>query len=340
MTEQLANNAITTLNGGITSTATSLIVNSAALFPTSPQFRILVDSELMLVTGVSGTTFTVSRGVESTTQTSHNSGANVALVLTVGAIQQFRADTVKVGTFANRPAAGNAGRIYYPTNSNMIFVDNGASWTPIGPYVPLNPVPAANTFTIYNTAGNATIVDDNGGLFITGLSLSTGGQDGTIFGQANPGGTGTAYTLIVGFNTIPGESNGVAGSYNFSCAGVGIYNVANNQFRSMISYGDSTGAFRLQLRGATGFRAATTNTFDVGGYPWINGPMLWMRIVDDGTTNRTWSVSSDGRHFTKLATEARTTGFTSQPDRIGIYISTESVADVHMNILSYSLTSP
>lgn len=81
-TEKYSNSAQTTLNGTITSGATTLVVTSATLFPTSPRFRILIDSEILLVTAVSGTTFTVTRGVESTTAAAHTTGATVTHVLT------------------------------------------------------------------------------------------------------------------------------------------------------------------------------------------------------------------------------------------------------------------
>src|SRR5579871_6318228 len=83
-TEQFANFAQTTLNGSITAGATSLVVNSVTNFPTVPQFRIAIDQEIFLVTGLSGTTFTVIPGYENTTQANHSNGAAVAQVLTAG----------------------------------------------------------------------------------------------------------------------------------------------------------------------------------------------------------------------------------------------------------------
>lgn len=89
-TELFANSASTTLsgNGGsITAGATSLSVASSAAFPAASssartQFRALIDSEVVLVTNVSGTTWTVVRNVDGTTAASHNDGATVAAVIT------------------------------------------------------------------------------------------------------------------------------------------------------------------------------------------------------------------------------------------------------------------
>jgi hypothetical protein len=88
--EQYANLAATTLsgNGGsITSGATSMIVASASAFPTVGQFRVIVESEIMIVTAVSGTTFTITRGAESTSAASHNDGVAVTHVCTAGVMK-------------------------------------------------------------------------------------------------------------------------------------------------------------------------------------------------------------------------------------------------------------
>lgn len=67
-----------TLNGAITSTATTLVLSSAV--PATAQamgFNVGIDSELMTVTSVASdnVTCTVTRGVEGTTPASHSNGA-------------------------------------------------------------------------------------------------------------------------------------------------------------------------------------------------------------------------------------------------------------------------
>lgn len=88
MAENIANNFQTTLSSGIDDVTTSIGVASATGAP-SENFRIIIDSEIMLVTAVSGTTWTVTRGVESTTAATHSNGANVAHVLTAGGLNQY-----------------------------------------------------------------------------------------------------------------------------------------------------------------------------------------------------------------------------------------------------------
>lgn len=59
----------------------AITVVSATPFPAAP-FHIVVDQELMTVTAVAGTTFTVTRGVEGTTAAAHAAGATVTNTVT------------------------------------------------------------------------------------------------------------------------------------------------------------------------------------------------------------------------------------------------------------------
>lgn len=91
MAENFANVYQTTLAADLTASATTLTVASAAGAP-APQFRLLIDSELVLVTATAGVTYTVTRGVEGTVAANHTASAAVAHVVTAGALAQLRAD--------------------------------------------------------------------------------------------------------------------------------------------------------------------------------------------------------------------------------------------------------
>ncbi len=93
MSEQFANSAATTLTAGIDASQTTLVVASAVRFPTTGTFRIIIGTELLTVTGVSGSTFTVTRGAESTVAAAHSLGASVTCILTAAALLQLKADS-------------------------------------------------------------------------------------------------------------------------------------------------------------------------------------------------------------------------------------------------------
>lgn len=85
--ENFANNYQTTLNGAITNSATTLIVTSATGIP-SINFRILIDNEYLLVTGISGTTLTVTRGVEGSSAAAHSNSATITHIVTALSLVQ------------------------------------------------------------------------------------------------------------------------------------------------------------------------------------------------------------------------------------------------------------
>lgn len=101
MAEQLKDFlAATTLNGGITSGALSLVVSDPTNFPASGTFDIRIDNEIISVSAVSGATFTVTRGqgTPATTAAAHSSGAAVRLVITKRALEQAISDGAGVGS--------------------------------------------------------------------------------------------------------------------------------------------------------------------------------------------------------------------------------------------------
>jgi hypothetical protein len=91
-TERFANQAATTLVSAIGAGDLSITVQSAAHFPVAPEFRIRLSQELMLVTGVAGTTWTVTRGIEGTSAASHAIGTAVTAVLTAGGLDEMRSE--------------------------------------------------------------------------------------------------------------------------------------------------------------------------------------------------------------------------------------------------------
>jgi len=100
MAEGYTNNASTLLVNTIASGASSMQVVSATGFPTS-QFRIMIDNEIMIVTaGFGTTTWTITRAAEGTTAAAHNAATAVVHILTSGAIDQIRADQMRVLTWA------------------------------------------------------------------------------------------------------------------------------------------------------------------------------------------------------------------------------------------------
>lgn len=90
--ETFANLAATTLNNGgtLTAGATSCTVTLGAAFPTTGQFRIIIEAEIILVTANAANVFTLVRGQEGTTAASHADGSAVTHVGTAAVMKTIQ----------------------------------------------------------------------------------------------------------------------------------------------------------------------------------------------------------------------------------------------------------
>jgi hypothetical protein len=158
---------------------TSIHVDNAANFPGVGNFTIKVDNELLLVAAVSGTTWTVARGQESTQAMSHAAGAIVSMPLTAYGIENI------ASVFKNGNLIGTARRINLVDTATLTWaaaVDPVNSRIDITPTVisapggggggggnayerTMSPVPKLADFNaLYNNTGQTTLTDTLAGI--------------------------------------------------------------------------------------------------------------------------------------------------------------------------------
>lgn len=118
---QAANNAGSTLAAGMTDVATSLQVADASSFPSAP-FMITIEDEILEVTEVAGTIFTVLRAQESTTAAAHNSGARVENLWTAGMYAELsQAENISISdsgeNFTATDVEGALGELFQSVSS-------------------------------------------------------------------------------------------------------------------------------------------------------------------------------------------------------------------------------
>ena len=159
--------AFSTLNGGITATATTLTLTSTASFPSTGGI-IRIDSEDISYVGVSGATLTgLIRGVNSTTAAVHNTAANVG------------AYTVTITDVAYNPFAGD-----------FLTITGGSAFGGItlsGEYV-VTGVPTSSTYTITAATFATSQVSATGGTITVAYQIPVG-TNIAVFGTG--WGTGT-----------------------------------------------------------------------------------------------------------------------------------------------------
>ena len=306
MAELFKNLASTTLSGDIDNSTTSINVAGAMGFA-SGNFRILIDSEIMLVTGVSGTTFTVSRHQEGTSASAHSNGAAVKHVLTAGALDAHdQNDLAAYDTFANRPAAGTPGRIFLPTDGLFIERDNGAAWEKLGPIWPMTP-PQASDFSTWVNQGTSTCIDNKGAIWLQAAYNNGESIRGRV--KAYPAGSFTVEMAFIA-NIWAYASSDVA-------AGLMIRDSTGGK---IVAYGLGGGSGSMEIHGYN-YNSATSLSGSVTGWPsamhFSEQAVIWLKYYDDGTTNRVISCSLDGVTWTQLVSISRTDWMT--PNQIGIF---------------------
>jgi hypothetical protein len=309
MAEKFKNLASTTLNGDIDDTTTSVVVNSAMGF-SGGDFRILIESEIMKVTGVSGTTLTVARHQEGTSAAAHLSGTDVKHILTVGALDaRDQNDLAAYDAYASRPAAGTPGRIFLPNDGLFLERDNGSTWEKFGPIWPMTP-PAAADFGTWVNQGSATIADNKGAIFLSS-GPATSGENLRCAVKAYPGASFTVDMALL-FNAW-GNGN------TYGCCGLCIRESTGGK---IVTFGVGGGSSSLEIR-AVNYNSATSVSGEATGWPssrhCYDSPLMFLRYYDDLTTNRVFSASHDGINWTQLLSIARTNWMT--PNQIGVFVN-------------------
>jgi hypothetical protein len=324
-TEKFANNSKTTLVGAITSGATTLAVASASSFPTSGQFRLLIDSELMLVTSVSGTTFTVTRGVEGTSAASHADGSNVYGLFTAGALNQIIADNIASGTQSNRPASEKAGKLYLPTDGYLLSRDNGGSfdvWGPLGQLY--DPTAAGLNFSPDGAQHNGSVVTTGNMIYLS----TPGSSSDNISFYAKPA-PATPYTITALLEPLFDPTDYAAAGLAWSDGTLfATFQFSHDSTGTNASAGVGAALAANKFSNYTTFNSSYKNR-TLANFP--NRPK-WLRIADDGT-NRICSWSNDGVNFITFHSVARTDFLT--PTKVGIFVDSINNVTVGLTLLSW-----
>lgn len=311
MSEKLSNNAATTLSGGINNTDLTLTVASGTGFPATGNFRIKIELELLLVTNVAGTTWTVTRGIEGTTAASHGSSTPVIHVLTEKGLETYIGDYIGGGTISSLPASEKAGKLYLPDDGYALLRDNGSSWQGFGPmWRFVTPVDSGYSWA---NQQSAVLTARNDGLLLNaGTAAST---TFSIRGRVkNRLGTSTGYKLTVGMMSMLDPAN-------YAMAGCGLYESSSGKAEIILCESDSgvpqsrmVRASTLQSGTITGL-GTTTQFGSYGSFPQIH----WMQI-EQTSTNLVYRYSPNRLDWFDLRSHSITESFSAAPDQFILHV--------------------
>jgi len=314
--ETFANQAVTTLSAAITSvTATSCTVVDATAFPASGNFRIKIDSEILIVTGVAGNTFTITRGAEGTTAATHANGANVIHLLTKGGLEARVANRFITDLYANKPAAGVKGRLFLPTDGLFLEYDDGAAWHKYGPYRRFKAPP--ETGWSWVNQGNATATYSDGRIVLEDPDLDSTDPQLRIYVRPAPQWPATL--------TLAYLANGIGGgSSPYPQMGF-----CTRQHSPGISYDGYLAAYGIMLGGTQwqSYGASHISPTNSGSsFSWddyfMPQRLIWGRLEVYGDRKRFY-MSVDGVNFIKVKDDSISSYGINQ---VGIFIDPKNNA--------------
>lgn len=183
----------TTLTSGITSSGTTMIVAATTGFPGSLPYILAVDygannEELVLVTGVAGTTLTVTRAYDNTSGSSHNPGAVVRHV--AAAIDHTDSRTHEAATSGVHGVTGSV----VGTSDTQTLTNKTVT----------NVLGSARNFKLYNTGatGVTQVIGDSTNGSVNRLEILDNEVNVNILSKFTS--TGALYTL-----KLSGEADNV-----------------------------------------------------------------------------------------------------------------------------------
>lgn len=225
-------------------------------------------------------------------------------------------------SFKSTPPAGPAsGDEFICTDSPYSYIWNGAAWQAYAFGFAVTE-PVLGSLTQVGTV--ATYTTTYGGIQIS--SPSNGGSQNVAYvGAAIPGAGG--YCVDAAFTGTTWVSNGGGG------VGLSAGLLTSSAF-FFNSFGQESGVYGLSNKLYTSTTAFSANRGALSGSNAIIGPMMWIRVFDDRTTNRTSFVSSDGHQWRQFYQEARTTTFTPADAifAVGPFQSPIDIWLIHWNV--------
>lgn len=323
MAEQYTTLGASTLAVGITGAALTLDVASAATFPALPIFRLRIDGEIVIVTGVAGVTYTITRGAEGTIAVAHSAGALVTEVVTAAALDAIRVDVHATGAIAALPSAPRNGDTFYPSDSFYKLRYSGAVWERWGAIWKLTE-PDDATFA-WRNQGAATKSTANGGVYVQApAAAGTNLKGREIVAPATP------YVVTAAFlANLRGIDFASAGLY-FANNGAGTISTLSIAANSTTNTGWIIQADKLTS--AVLFSAL----YAFEPFPRGGAGLIWLRIADDGV-NRIYSYSGDGYNFLTFFSVVRTDFLTA--DRVGFKAeSGQATAPAGIALLHWRVT--
>ena len=305
MSEQMRylNASQTTLGVAVNNSVTSVTVTAAVLFPTEGDFFISIEAEVMRVTDVSGSVFTVVRGEEGTVAEAHPVDVLIQGPLCKATLQEY-------------------------TEQHYYYEQETPAFTVTDPVTDL--IGKVADFTWVNQGG-ATATDRNSNIF-----MQAPGDAGDQFRGLFMTAPSTPYEIIMGWTHV-GACGGSGTSSPFPQSELVFRESSTGKMMSIVFMprADTTETpQRVQVKRMDSNTSFETSTFF---NPWQFGQgLIWCKIEDDGT-NLKFHVGVNGIDFLEVFSQGRTAFLASGPNQVGFGTNPagSSVYDITIDVAHF-----
>lgn len=310
----------TTLASSCTAGATSISVTSSSGYPSGAcNFPVVAESELMLVTNITGTTWTVVRGIESTTAASHAGGVAINAVVTALEMVALAASLAQFGTYSGLPSAALGAR-YTTSDSFYEFIGvAGPAWQALcqGRAVTLPPTASWS----WDNQGGSSVSSTFAALFI---QFASAANKLRVYYRTAPS---TPYTIEAWLKVSTWD-----GATNATALGNGLaFRYSGGKIIAFTFYPGSDGGVVVNiLASSSSFTSqpyiAVPNSGTTKGPSQVSEQTdLYIRIQNDGT-NLIFNVSHDGIHWPTTPTfTTSVAGQGGNPDQVGVFSQTDTL---------------
>lgn len=316
--EVFANQPTTTLAGPQGTATTTWTVASSLTFPAAStgvsQFHIAdtataASSELILVTNVSGSTWTVTRGAESTTPQSHAAGATITQVVTAGWL-----NTVSTGGLSLPVTVAEGGSGQTALTSYGVLAGGTSSTSPVqqvsglgtsGQFLTSNGASAMPTWQSGTASSTANALADLSGS--VNVSLATAPTTGQVLTATS----GTTATWQTAATSTANALADLSGSVNVSLAtapttGQVLTATSGTTATWQPGTASSTANYLADLSGSVNVSNASAPTTGQALVATSSTTATWQG-VSGGTagtlTRQLWTVPSPGATYTAATWE-------------------------------------
>lgn len=324
--ELYQNLAVGFLTGSVSATSTTINLTSSTMFPSTGDFMVKCENELIKVTGNAANVLTVVRGQEGTTGAIHLDNTPIFSLVTDGSLRRL--------------VRQSHGGTIIGARREINFIDGGVAWTMTddptndkvdvagsivgGGYEAAFTKPTLSQLT-WDNQQNATATDvANGVAMVCNQSATAGSR---VLYKAIPTTVANQYTAIMRILPVM-----PAGPY----ASIVLRDSVNGKYQEWtFNYYSGTQRFTLlqgtSLTSGLGYQ----DYVDISG---VGGAgSMWCKVVEDAT-NRKVYLSKDGVNWTLLFSLAA--GAYLTPDGFGFSLDPTSDRNASCTLLSLTITSP